>query len=68
MKTRFSLLFQLCKGKALPNGEVPIYLKVAVGEEKFELSTEQYVIPGKWNAAAQKVSGVTEEARSINAY
>ncbi|HEX9503438.1 MAG TPA: hypothetical protein VF974_03925 [Patescibacteria group bacterium] len=34
----------------------------------FELSSKQNVHPGRWNANAQKVTGNSEEARTINAY
>ncbi|WP_431213364.1 Arm DNA-binding domain-containing protein [Puia sp. P3] len=67
MKTRISLLFQLRKSK-IQSGKAPIYLKVSVGSDQFELSTKQSIDPTSWNADGQKVSGTSEEVRAINAY
>lgn len=68
MKTRFSHSFQLKQGKNLPNGTAPIYLRITIGEDRVELSTKKYVLPQRWNAAMQKVSGTGEDVRSINTY
>ena len=46
----------------------PIYMSIAVGEDRVELSTKKYVLPQRWNPAMQKVSGTGEEVRTINAY
>jgi site-specific recombinase XerD len=46
----------------------PIYMSIAVGEDRVELSTKKYVLPQRWNTAMQKVSGNGEENRTINAY
>jgi len=46
----------------------PIYMSIAVGEDRVELSTKKYVLPQRWNLAMQKVSGSGEEVRTINAY
>jgi len=67
MKTRISLLFQVRKSK-IQSGKAPVYLKVTVDNDYFELSTKQWIDPTKWNAAGQKVSGTTEEIRAINSY
>lgn len=67
MKTRISLLFQARKSK-IQAGKVPVYLKVSVGTDHFELSTKQWIDPAKWNGGAQKVFGTSEEVRTINAY
>lgn len=55
------------KGK-IQSGKAPIYLKVTVGNDHFELSTKQCIDPAKWNAEGQKVSGSSEEIRGINSY
>jgi len=46
----------------------PIYMSIAVGEDRVELSTKKYVLPQRWNPAMQKVSGTGEEVRTINTY
>jgi hypothetical protein len=68
MKTRMSLSFQLKQSKSLPNGTAPIYLRITIGDDRVELSTKRNVMPQKWNATMQKVSGTGEEARAINVY
>lgn len=68
MITRLSLSFKLRQSKSLPNGMAPIYMSIAVGEDRVELSTKKYVLPQRWNPAMQKVSGSGEEVRTINAY
>src|SRR6185437_1015971 len=68
MITRLSLSFKLRQSKSLPNGMAPIYMSIAVGEDRVELSTKKYVLPQRWNLAMQKVSGSGEEVRTINAY
>src|SRR6185437_836222 len=68
MITRLSLSFKLRQSKSLPNGMAPIYMSIAVGEDRVELSTKKYVLPQRWNPAMQKVSGTGEEVRTINAY
>src|SRR6185437_3026161 len=66
MKTRFSHSFQLKPAKSLPNGTAPIYLRITVDDDRVELSTKRYVLPQRWNAAMQKVTGTSEEVRAIN--
>jgi len=68
MITRLSLSFKLRQSKSLPNGMAPIYMSIAVGEDRVELSTKKYVLPQRWNPAMQKVSGTGEEVRTINTY
>jgi hypothetical protein len=67
MKTRISLLFQVRKSK-IQSGKATIYLKVSVDNDHFELSTKQYIDSAKWNAEGQRASGLSEDARVINAY
>src|SRR5579859_3916615 len=68
MKTRLKLLFQLKQSKSLPNGTAPIYLRITMGDDRVELSTKRYVSPERWNPTMQKVSGTSEEVKTINAY
>ncbi len=45
-----------------------IYLRVTVNGQRFEISTQRYVEPSKWSAAAGKAKGNSEEARAVNSY
>ncbi|WP_149244285.1 site-specific integrase [Dyadobacter sp. 32] len=68
METRFSILFYGKKAKMTKEGLVPIYLRVTIGGERFEISTHRYVQPEKWSVAASRVKGNSAEARTINTY
>lgn len=68
MNKSFVLLFSIKTVKKLANGTVPIYLRITIDSTRAEIATKRYVIPEKWNHAAQKVIGNSEEARSLNAY
>jgi len=68
MNKSFVLLFSIKTVKKLPNGTVPIYLRITVDSTRAEIATKRHVLPEKWNHSAQKVIGNTEEARSMNAY
>ncbi len=68
MISSFNLNFSLKKSKLLANGTAPIYIRLTIDGERLEFTTKRYVIPSKWNPAAQKMSGTHEEARSFNVY
>ncbi|MEJ7770038.1 MAG: phage integrase SAM-like domain-containing protein [Chitinophagaceae bacterium] len=65
---RISLLFFIRKSKKLLNGTVPIYIRITIAESRFEIATKRYIEPKKWNPAAQKVTGSSEEIKTTNAY
>lgn len=48
--------------------QLPIYLRVTIGGERFVWSTQRYAEQQKWSGASGKVKGTTEEAKTINAY
>lgn len=68
MISTFSLNFALKKTKVLANGTAPVYLRLTIEGNRIEFTTRRYVIPAKWNPAAQKMTGTHEEARSFNQY
>ena len=68
MISTFCLNFSLKKTKILANGTAPIYLRLTIEGDRIEFTTRRYVIPSRWNASAQKMSGTNEEARSFNLY
>jgi site-specific recombinase XerD len=68
MEARMSILFYGKKNKVTNEHQLPIYLRVTVEGQRFEVSTHRYVEPGKWSQAGGKAKGNTEEARTINAY
>lgn len=68
MNKTFSLLFYVKKAKTVANGTAPIYLRITIDGKITELAAKRYIQPGKWNPAAQKVTGTSEEVKAINAY
>lgn len=60
--------FMLKKTKILANGTAPIYLRITIAGERIEFTTKRYILPGRWNPNAQRMTGTTEEARIFNNY
>jgi hypothetical protein len=56
-------MYLLRRTKSLPNGTAPIYLRISIGDDRVELSTKKFILPGKWSTAAQKVVSTSEEAK-----
>ena len=55
MIKKASVLFFLNENKARSNGEIPIYARVILDREKFELSTKEFIADTKdWDAKAQR--------------
>ncbi len=68
MQTKISTLFYIKRTKANNLGHVPIYLRVTVDGDRFEMSSTKFVEPNKWSNDNSKVKGNSEEARLINSY
>jgi site-specific recombinase XerD len=63
-----SILFYVKSSKASKNGLLPIYQRITINGTRIELSTSKFVEKSKWNTAAGKIKGNSEEARLINSY
>jgi site-specific recombinase XerD len=68
MQTKISTLFYIKRTKTNNQGQVPIYLRVTVDGDRFEMSSTKFVEPSKWSNHNSKVKGNSEEARLINSY
>lgn len=68
METKMSILFYGKTAKTTTDGKVPIYLRVTINGKRFEVSTNNYVEPSRWQASAGKVKGNSEDSRTINAH
>jgi hypothetical protein len=68
MKKSISLLFYLKRAKITAEKTVPVYLRVTIGGQRIEVSAKRYVNPDKWNTSAQKLSGSSEDVKSLNAH
>lgn len=64
----FTLLFYLKKRSNYVTGKLPIYLRITVNGQRFELATKRYCDPEKWNTASGRQNGTKEEARLLNNY
>ncbi len=58
----------LKSGNTLSNGENPIYARVVVDGERFDLSTKRSVVKKKWDDNRNEVKGRTEYAMTLNHY
>ncbi len=68
METRLSILFYGKKCLQKADKLLAIYLRVTINGQRFEVTTQRYVEIFKWSAAAGKMKGNSEEARSLNQY
>lgn len=64
----FTLLFYLKRRAGYKAGELPIYMRVTVDGDRFEITTKRQCEPERWNAAAGRKLGTKEDARALNAY
>ncbi|MGM8361844.1 site-specific integrase [Flavobacterium sp. ARAG 55.4] len=63
-----SILFYVKSSKVSKNGLLPIYQRITINGTRIELSTSKFVEKSKWNTAAGKIKGNSEEARLLNSY
>lgn len=66
MKARITVLFYLRKSMANAQAQMPIYQRITINGQRFDLSTGIYIEEVKWSCEASKMKGNTEEARSTN--
>jgi site-specific recombinase XerD len=65
---RFNLLFYFKKPKKYVKNSLPIYMRISVGCERTEISTQRKWDPDRWNSDAERAAGTKEDAKSLNAY
>jgi len=66
MKTKIAVLYYLRKSKVNAQGQVPIYQRITINGQRYDVSTGLFVEEVKWSVEAVKMKGNTEEARLIN--
>lgn len=64
----FTLLFYLKRRSNYVAGDLPIYLRVTVEGERFEMATQRHCHPNRWNSVFGRKNGNREGARVLNAY
>jgi site-specific recombinase XerD len=61
-----SVLFYARKSRATTKGLIPVYMRVTLGGDRFEISTKLYVQEDQWLHEAGKMKGSNEEAKRMN--
>lgn len=62
----FTLLFYLKRRANYSSGELPIYMRVTVDGDRFEVATKRYCDPERWNSVSVRKQG-NKELCVINA-
>ena len=68
MEKSFGLYFHLKKSKVQNDLELPVYMRITVNGTYCEASTKRKWSQLKWNIAAGRADGKTDDAKSLNAY
>lgn len=68
MDKSFGLFFFLKKPKGFVSGEIPIYLRVTIDRESFDLSNKRKCLSSKWNSDAGRMNGKGDDVKAFNAY
>ncbi|MBE7174239.1 MAG: site-specific integrase [Williamsia sp.] len=68
MDKSFGLLFYLKKPKGFVAGDIPVYLRVTVDGESFELSSKRKCAASKWNTDAGRMNGKGDDIKAFNTY
>lgn len=68
MSTSINIYFFARQSKVNKHGEAPIYARITIGNERFELGTKRFVKIENWSGDVGKVKGSTEAAKSINSF
>jgi Arm DNA-binding domain len=66
MSASMNVLFYAKKTKTTTEGLVPIYMRVTIDGNRFEISTKRYVKIEQWSSKAGRMKGNHEEAKQIN--
>ena len=68
MNKTFSLLFLLKKNKRKANGTVPLYARITIDGIPKEISCKRNIPSELWDNKLQRLSGRTQEVKSMNNY
>jgi len=66
--TSINIYFFARQSKVNKHGEAPIYARITIDNQRFELGTKRFVKIENWSADVGKVKGSTEAAKSINSF
>ena len=63
-----SVLFFIRRNRGNDDVEAPIYMRITIEGERFELGTKRRVLPTSWSADSGRVKGNSSAARSLNTF
>ncbi|MBT1705882.1 phage integrase SAM-like domain-containing protein, partial [Fulvivirgaceae bacterium PWU20] len=63
-----SVLFFARKSMANKLNECPIYMRITISGERFEVGTKRFVQADEWSTEASRVKGTVSSSKSINSY
>ncbi|MEO6285459.1 MAG: Arm DNA-binding domain-containing protein [Dyadobacter sp.] len=59
----FSILFYLKKRNTYISGEMSVYMRLTINNERSEIALKRDCDPQKWNAKASKMIGSKQDAK-----
>lgn len=68
MNATMSVLFFARKSKSNGRGETPIYMRITINGERYDLGTKRFVKMENWLPEAGRVKGSSEAAKSTNSF
>ncbi len=68
MSTTMSVLFYARKSMANNQGESPIYMRITIAGERYEVGTKRFILEESWSKDTGRVKGIGSNAKSINTY
>lgn len=68
MSATISIIFFARKSKANSRGEAPIYMRITIQGERFDLGTKRFIAMENWLPEAGRAKGNSEGVRTINSF
>lgn len=63
---RVAVCFQLKKSRSRLDGKCPLYVRCTYNGQRFEFSTNFFILSEMWNDSSQQVIGRTEDVKILN--
>ena len=68
MNATISVLFFARKSKSNSQGKAPIYMRITINGERYDLGTKRFVTLESWLPEAVRLKGSSETAKYINSF
>ena len=68
MADMIKILFYSRKSKMNSNGLVPIYMRVTMNGQRFEVATSQYVKPNEWSDEAMTTTRKSKDSKEVDEF